>query len=72
MSSPLALPFLIVLLSLLALASLFASASLLQGSQLKTLVIHMRGERVRRRVTSREGRAGGFEEVAKQCHEGDE
>jgi len=32
----------------------------------------MRVERVRRRVASGEGRAGGFEEVAKQCHQGDE
>jgi len=60
--SPLVLPFFIVLASLravaslLALASLLVSADLLQGSHSQPET-HMRGERVRHKIASREGRA---------------
>ena len=65
MPSPLALPFLIVLASLcavvflLALASLLVSAALLQGSHSQTET-HTRGERVRRKIANREGRASSI------------
>jgi len=60
--SPLALPFFIALASLravaslLALVSLLVSADLLQGSHSQAET-HMRGERVRRKIASRESRA---------------
>jgi len=60
--SPLALLFFIALASLravaslLALASLLVLADLLQGSQSKAET-HLRGERVRHKIESREGRA---------------
>ena len=60
--SPLALPFFMALASLRAVASLLALASLLvladlfQGSHSQAET-HMRGERVRHKIASREGRA---------------
>jgi len=54
--SPLVLPFLIALASLCAVASLLVSADLLQASHSKAET-HMRGERVCRKIASREGRA---------------
>jgi len=60
--SPLALPFLIALASfsavasLLVMACLLVSAALLQGAFSQTET-HMHGERVRRKIASKEGRA---------------
>ena len=62
--TPLALPCLLALVSLLTLPSLLVSASLLQGSHSRTET-RMRGERVRRKIASRDGRAVGVEEEAK-------